>query len=198
MRAVITMVEVMNNWPRLLLSVWVLGFSIGSESAQVCRPESRIPATTPTAEFTDHRDGTISHHATGLMWAKCTEGLTGLRCASGTAQNHDWQQSLDLLPAVPSPATITGGYLMLRNCALSSSSVALIRALIRERQFFRIPRLRFFGRPRRLPTMPVVRGMCFSTMVTRRMAFTDASMRGMCDWCAQRCLSVIFSKIILA
>ena len=37
--------------------------------------------------YTDNLDGTVSDARTGLMWMKCTLGLTGTACAGGAAQS---------------------------------------------------------------------------------------------------------------
>lgn len=54
-------------------------------------------ATTPTADFTDNGDGTVTHKTTGLTWKRCAEGMTwtGSTC-SGTAQTYSWSQLNDL------------------------------------------------------------------------------------------------------
>lgn len=60
--------------------------------AQTCKPAS-IPATTPTSQFTDHADGTVTDTKTGLMWKKCAEGQDPLTC-SGSATSFNWQAAL--------------------------------------------------------------------------------------------------------
>ena len=35
--------------------------------------------------YTDNGDGTVTDHATGLVWQKCSAGLSGLNCSLGTA-----------------------------------------------------------------------------------------------------------------
>ncbi|MBS4096698.1 MAG: DUF1566 domain-containing protein [Sulfuricella sp.] len=51
-------------------------------------------ATTPTADFTDNGDGTVTHKITGLTWKRCTEGMTwtGSTCV-GTAKTYTWIQA---------------------------------------------------------------------------------------------------------
>ena len=44
------------------------------DKPQKCIPES-IPPTTPTEQFIDHKDGTVTDKATGLMWMRCSLGL---------------------------------------------------------------------------------------------------------------------------
>ncbi|MBB1077631.1 DUF1566 domain-containing protein, partial [Rhodoferax sp. 4810] len=44
--------------------------------------------------FIDNGDGTVTQTNTGLMWAKCAEGLTGTNCETGTAMTKDWAAAL--------------------------------------------------------------------------------------------------------
>lgn len=48
-------------------------------------------ATTPTTDFTDNGDGTVTHKTTGLTWKRCSEGQTwsGGAC-TGTAATYSW------------------------------------------------------------------------------------------------------------
>ena len=68
--------------------------SIGdSQAAQSCN--SQIPQSTPTEDFIDHGDGTVTHKSTGLMWKRCEEGLSGLSCAIGTRISKDFPSALE-------------------------------------------------------------------------------------------------------
>ncbi len=55
--------------------------------------------------YTDNSDGTITDNATGLMWKKCTQGLTGATCATGVVTRENWTQAL-----ADCEADTTGGY----------------------------------------------------------------------------------------
>jgi hypothetical protein len=55
---------------------------------------ANIIITKPDSQYTDHGDGTVTDKQTGLMWQKCTLGLTGTSCASGTALTLTWQAAL--------------------------------------------------------------------------------------------------------
>lgn len=50
--------------------------------------------TTPTSDFTDNGNGTVTHNTTGLTWKRCAEGMTwtGSTC-SGTANGYTWDQA---------------------------------------------------------------------------------------------------------
>lgn len=63
-------------------------------NAQTCKPES-ISATTPTSQFVDNHDGTVTDNKTGLMWMSCAEGQiwNGTTC-SGNAGTFNWQAAL--------------------------------------------------------------------------------------------------------
>jgi len=43
-----------------------------SSAASVCKTNTISP-TTPTSDFTDNGDGTVTHRKTGLMWKQCRE-----------------------------------------------------------------------------------------------------------------------------
>lgn len=57
----------------------------------VIAPLAQAAPTTPTADFTDNGDGTVTHKTTGLTWKRCIEGWTwtGSSC-TGTAQIYTW------------------------------------------------------------------------------------------------------------
>lgn len=60
---------------------------------QVC--SASIPATTPTQQFIDHKDGTVTDSRTGLMWMRCSLGHAwdGNTC-SGKYVRLTWQEAL--------------------------------------------------------------------------------------------------------
>ncbi|MFH7326056.1 DUF1566 domain-containing protein [Desulfurivibrio sp. C05AmB] len=62
------------------------------EAQVLCRDtNSSVEATTPSADFTQHGDGTVTHHITGLMWMRCSLGQSwdGDVC-SGNAELLAW------------------------------------------------------------------------------------------------------------
>jgi hypothetical protein len=75
------------------------------QAAQEC--DSSVPQTTPTANFTDNGDGTISDTVTRRMWKKCVEGLSGNNCATGTASQFTWQMALQQVGTVNADPTET-------------------------------------------------------------------------------------------
>jgi uncharacterized repeat protein (TIGR01451 family) len=52
------------------------------------------PLNTPTTDFTDNKDGTVTHKKTGLMWQRCSIGQTwdGTTC-SGSASSMTWDDA---------------------------------------------------------------------------------------------------------
>lgn len=78
-------------------AAFLLALPVGA--AQICKPEN-IPASTPTADFVLHRDGTLTHKRTGLIWMRCALGQkwNGKTC-TGTAQTYEWQQALQAAAA---------------------------------------------------------------------------------------------------
>ena len=67
-----------------------------AEAAQTCHPAS-IPATTPTSQFTDNRNGTVTDKLTGLMWKKCSEGQawdSNTNGCTGREASYTWQDAL--------------------------------------------------------------------------------------------------------
>ena len=69
---------------------------------------STIQASTPSSDFTDHGDGTVTHTKTGLMWKQCSEGLGGIGCATGAASTHTWQAALQRAETLNAGAGFAG------------------------------------------------------------------------------------------
>ena len=63
-------------------------------AAQTCQSEIAVPATTPASRFQDNGDATVTDQSTGLMWARCPEGLSGTDCAAGAAATFTWEGAL--------------------------------------------------------------------------------------------------------
>ncbi len=65
-------------------------------TAQTCKTAS-ILASTPTSQFTDHKNGTVTDNKTGLMWKKCSEGQAwnkGTGGCDGRGLGYTWQGAL--------------------------------------------------------------------------------------------------------
>ena len=57
-------------------------------------PNANVVGSTPSADFTDNGNGTVTHAKTGLMWKRCAEGLSGATCATGAATTVTWSNAL--------------------------------------------------------------------------------------------------------
>jgi hypothetical protein len=68
-------------------------------------PNASAPVATPTEDFTDNADGTVTHNLTGLMWKKCSEGVSGDSCSSGTVTTMVWTDALQA-----AVTDVTAGY----------------------------------------------------------------------------------------
>lgn len=81
-------IKVSSPWIAVLVTICSF-----SAFAQTCI--STIDETTPSANFVDNGDGTVSDATTGLMWMKCSVGqtLSGSTCV-GDATELNWQQAL--------------------------------------------------------------------------------------------------------
>lgn len=53
-----------------------------------------IALTKPDSVFADHVNGTVTDEETGLMWMKCSLGLSGNNCATGSAATFTWAGAL--------------------------------------------------------------------------------------------------------
>ncbi len=88
----------MNNIIRNYLNMAVaISLSLGAYTvlaAPICK--NNIMASTPSSDFIDNNDGTITHKTTGLMWKKCPEGLEGADCATYTVANKNWKEALEM------------------------------------------------------------------------------------------------------
>lgn len=71
-------------------------------AGDLCTNENtRTAVSTPTSDFTDNGDGTVTHTPTGLMWMRCALGQSwnGTSC-SGTTSALTWANALVTTKAV--------------------------------------------------------------------------------------------------
>lgn len=45
-------------------------------------------------QYVDHCDGTITDTKTGLMWKRCSEGLSGVNCEDGKRERYEWENAV--------------------------------------------------------------------------------------------------------
>lgn len=103
-------------------------FVSGNTYSQSCNSE--MDATTPTASFTDNRDGTVTHKTTGLTWARCPIGQTwdSATGCTGEATPQNWQIAMESSNA-STLAGKNGGYQMRRSFSLLLSMlVGILRS----------------------------------------------------------------------
>jgi hypothetical protein len=76
-----------------LVYCMLLVVSVGAAADQRC-DVSQFPLSTPTDQFQDHGDGTVTDIASGLMWMRCSLGQTWHdgECV-GEATSVDWQSA---------------------------------------------------------------------------------------------------------
>ena len=68
-------------------------FSSGALLGQTCLES--ITATTPTTNFVDNEDGTVTDSKLGLMWMRCSVGQSWQENSCiGDASKLNWQQAL--------------------------------------------------------------------------------------------------------
>ena len=85
---------------------------ISTAIAQSQNCNDNIIETAPAARFTvnldgnGNPDGTVTDKQTGLMWARCPQGLSGGDCMSGTSEEFNWPEALNL--NIASSDTIPG------------------------------------------------------------------------------------------
>jgi len=77
-----------------VLIALLLMLSLLSGSVQAACNTANLPEATPSTDFTDNGDGTVTHNTTGLMWMRCALGQSGADCATGTATTLNWTQGL--------------------------------------------------------------------------------------------------------
>lgn len=84
-----------------MLCIFFLNVAV-IDAAQKCK-NTEIIASTPTAEFIDNNDGTVTHSHTGLMWKRCAEGqiwdTVGKTC-TGQSTTFIWRLALQEVAAV--------------------------------------------------------------------------------------------------
>jgi hypothetical protein len=78
------------NYVRLVRSGQLFGF---------------LPQTTPTTDFDDNKDGTVTHKRTGLIWQRCPVGQiwTGTTCSTSFPRAA-WECSSGVLRRLPRTA----------------------------------------------------------------------------------------------
>lgn len=74
-----------------LIAALLCATALPGIAAQGCRPD--ITATTPTSQFVNNGDGTITDTLTKLTWKQCSEGQSGGKCETGSATTLTWAEA---------------------------------------------------------------------------------------------------------
>jgi len=85
-----------HHWPlAIVLSVLLLAANAQASSLCAGSENTAITATTPSTDFSDNGDGTVTHHTTRLIWQRCILGQSwdGSDC-TGQATTYTWEQAL--------------------------------------------------------------------------------------------------------
>lgn len=82
---------------RLLLisSIVCAGLLASVAGHAACSPT----VSKPTGLYLDHGNGTVTDNQTGLMWQKCSLGLSDAACATGAVTTGTWQAALAAVQA---------------------------------------------------------------------------------------------------
>lgn len=89
----------------LRILIALIGLLVAIQStAQTCNPN--IAPSAPDSRYQGNGDGSVTDHATGLMWRQCSEGQGGDGCSTGSAGYYTWQQALQ----IPATLNASGGY----------------------------------------------------------------------------------------
>ena len=91
---------------KTLISQTIMLLTIMASYPAMAACVAAIPPTTPNSQLDDNGDGTITDTATGLIWKKCSEGLTDENCSTGSATTLTWNIALQAADTLNN----TGGF----------------------------------------------------------------------------------------
>jgi hypothetical protein len=67
--------------------------SLTAMAEQTCHTYWPRPST-PVNRFINNENGTVTDKSTGLTWKRCSEGLSGESCETGSAITLTWEEAL--------------------------------------------------------------------------------------------------------
>jgi hypothetical protein len=67
---------------------------VSIESARIILPASNLQKGSKIGQYINHGDGTITDTKTGLMWKRCSEGLSGVNCEEGKVKKYTWTDAV--------------------------------------------------------------------------------------------------------
>lgn len=80
------------NFKHIATGIMVVALLHGGLARAACN--AAVPESTPTADFTDNTDGTVTHTKTGLTWMRCSLGQTWNGATCTGASGYTWQNAL--------------------------------------------------------------------------------------------------------
>jgi hypothetical protein len=78
-----------------LALLFILAPALSEATCTAGNPNNNVAETTPSSDFGDNSNGTVTHSKTGLTWKRCAEGQTwsGTTC-TGSAAGYAWANAL--------------------------------------------------------------------------------------------------------
>lgn len=78
-----------------ILFVLILAMAVPAEAGVTCANENTLVSeTTPTSDFLDNLDGTVTHYKTELTWMRCSLGQLWVNgSCTGAPSLYNWQQA---------------------------------------------------------------------------------------------------------
>ena len=80
----------------LLLLAGAMSWLQATAACTAAHPSAAVVESTPSTDFVNNGDGTVTHSKTGLMWKQCAQGLSGSGCATGIAATPIWSDALKM------------------------------------------------------------------------------------------------------
>ena len=84
----------MNYLKSFVFFLSIFMFTLQVNAGCIVNRNLDIEIIKPDSLYIDHGNGTVTDKVTGLMWQKCSLGLSGSNCATGSASTHTWQAAL--------------------------------------------------------------------------------------------------------
>jgi len=78
----------------LVVFLSVILFNVKSIAECTSNRNLDITIIKPDSFYIDHGNGTVTDKSTGLMWQKCSLGLSGSNCGTGVVLTYNWQVAL--------------------------------------------------------------------------------------------------------
>ena len=91
--------------------ILIILFLANNALAQFCYNQQEIPASTPSGNFINNGDSTVTDKTTGLMWSHCYLGHSGNQCQDGGTGSNNYPTKLTWQAALSAAQNSSlGGY----------------------------------------------------------------------------------------